>query len=217
MSETSRRGFLSGGLRAAVATAGGVLLPMKVGTALAFPNLDAIPNIPVLARGFGPSAELLELRQIIARQWESQRLGLGREGYPAGHRGGIWMECQNEYARVACEILDRPERTWSNVAEIAEVCWRAHPKVWYGQRPGETFGMLSLDGYQRHGPYVDRHSPDLRTHSTASLIEAVLGMTGGERRDPAWSPGEPVLSRRLSSEELDELCALSKRPGGAHG
>lgn len=78
MSETSRRSFLSGGLRAAVVTAGGILLPMRGGSALSFPNAGALPDIPVLAHGFMPSAELMECRRIIARQWESQRLGLGR-------------------------------------------------------------------------------------------------------------------------------------------
>src|ERR1700682_1243424 len=64
MSDTDGRGFLRGGLKAALLGTGGVLLPMEGRSLFSFPNIAALPDIPVIAGGFRPSPETLELRRI---------------------------------------------------------------------------------------------------------------------------------------------------------
>ena len=144
MSETSRRSFLSGGLRAAVATAGGILLPMR-GQAFAFAEPAALPDVPIVTSAFTPSAELLHLRHII----ELQRAAGARakaKPYPGGWRGPEWVLLQGEYEDLAGVILDRSPPSWNHVAELAEIAWRAHPKAWLGRAPGESFGMCVWTG-----------------------------------------------------------------------
>ncbi len=86
MSDTDRRGFLRGGLRAALLGTGGLLLPMQGRTLLSFPNAAGLPDIPVIAQPFIPSPELLELRRIVMAQVAARRIELPR-GHPGRHGG----------------------------------------------------------------------------------------------------------------------------------
>ena len=132
MSNTDRRSFLSGGLRAAVATAGGVLLPMR-GQAFAFAEPLALPDVPIMAGAFSPSAELLQLRHIIELQRVAGELRIDTEGLPRGHRGREWVRCQDDYEHLAGAVIERYPKSWADIAEVAEIAWRAHPKAWLGR------------------------------------------------------------------------------------
>ena len=87
--------------------------------------------------------------------------------------------------------------------------------------PGKTFGMMCLDGMSPRmssdpyafGPYCRQLLP----RAVSSMIEGVLTLTGGQRKDPAFPNNEPVITRRMSDQELDALCASGTRPGGFHG
>lgn len=213
MSETSRRAFLRGGLRAALGT-GGLLLPWQGGGALALPDLAKAALVPVTAGPFPVSAETIELRRILARQYEVHLMQFDGEPYgrrrtPSDHRDRLWRECAEEYKKVASVVLDRPVASWGQAVEIAEICWRVHPKVWFGEEPGRTFGSLTLQGYQKHS------TADFYSRPMPCLIEAVLQLGGGERHAPNFAPDEDILRRQLSRDELSDLCALGKRPGGA--
>jgi hypothetical protein len=87
------------------------------------------------------SAETLELRRVLARQYEvhlMQRIPtISRK-----ERDRLWRECSQEYARVGSVILDRPTPSWGQIAEIAEIAWRCSPKRW-GQHPnyGDVFEL----------------------------------------------------------------------------
>lgn len=219
MTNTDRRSFLSGGLRAAVATAGGILLPMR-GQALAFAEPAALPDVPIVTGAFTASTELLQLRHIIERQRLARELRIDAEGLGYGHRGREWVRCQEEYERVAGTVIERSPQSWADIAEVAEIAWRAHPKAWLGRMPGESFGMMCLDGMLPRvsptgfsGPYCR----ELLPRATSAMIEGILTLTGGQRNDPAFPANEPVITRRISEDELDALYVRGARPGGAHG
>ena len=217
MSNTDRRFFLSGGLRAAVATAGSILLPMR-GQAFAFAEPAALPDVPIVTGAFVPSVELQQLRRIIERQRVAGELRIDAEGMPPTHRGREWVRCQNEYERLAATVIERFPQSWADIAEVAEIAWRAHPKAWLGPMPGKSFGMMCLDGMLPgpsgfNGPYCR----ELLPRATSAMIEGILNLTAGQRNDPAFPADEPVITRRISDEELDALCSSGISQGGAHG
>jgi hypothetical protein len=49
------------------------------------------------------------------------------------------------------------------------------------------------------------------------MTEGILTLTGGQRNDPAFPANEPVITRRISEEELDALYVSGARPGDVHG
>ena len=102
--------------------------------------------------------------------------------------------------------------SWSDVIERAEIAWACWPKVWYGPEPGMS-GRLDLDGRQYRGCH-DHHAS--RQAAAAQLIHAVVTLTGSPRFY-ARGPDAPLLDRRLSQEELSELCGQGRigRMGGA--
>ena len=70
-----------------------------------------------------------------------------------------------------------------------------------------------VSSYGFTGPYCR----ELMPRATSAMIEGILTLTGGQRNDPAFPANEPVLTRRISDEEMDALCADGIRPGGTHG
>lgn len=186
MSDSSRRAFLRGGLRASIVTAGGLLLPMRGGNALAFPDVGAVPDIPVMTQPFAPSAELLECRRIVRAQAAVRGFHNGRAGGP----GHPFYELAQEYAAVAGKVLDRPVCSWGQVVEIAEIAFRVADKqqetYWQGGVTGH------LDGIDGHTAWRGREGwerSDFWLRPAPTLIEAVMAMGGGERLDANWFDG----------------------------
>ena len=204
MSNTDRRSFIRGGLRAALGT-GGLLLPWQGGGVLALPNLGGAPQVPVTSGPFPVSDETLELRRIVERRRHINAME------PGDARSLARITRMLEYQDVANVILDRPVSSWGQVAEIAEIAWCCTPKVWYGRMPGQTYGMLDLDGRQNRNVAHWHLSP------APCLIAAVMQLTGAPRLDTLPQlQHEPILDRRLTDEELSALCTQGRMPGGAH-
>ena len=182
MSDTDRRALLRGGLKAALAGAGGLLLPWQGGGAFALPDLSNAALVPVDAVPLPVSAECLALREIIERQ---------REYYRRQHRSRSsqpeWREMAIEYSALAQVVLARPVTSWGQASEVAEIAWRYHHKAWgpapehfadYYKPPVlegtlEALTLASGDQSGKHG-----RSP------SAVLIDAVLTLGGGQRNDP---------------------------------
>ena len=89
--DLDRRGFLRGGLKAALAgTRCGLLLPWQGGNAFALPtDLGTAADLPVRAMPLPVSKECLQLREIIERQREFYRKrpagdGFGRDWFLDG-------------------------------------------------------------------------------------------------------------------------------------
>jgi hypothetical protein len=148
MSDTDRRGFLRGGLKAALLGTGGVLLPMEGRSLFSFPNVAALPDIPVIAKGFTPSAETLELRQIHE---------LLRAHFTDGYQARLGIdESQKRYAAlikryhaVAQKLAAKQVLSWQHVAELAEVAWFWAPKEEHVDEFHYYRGGLALD--PKHG------------------------------------------------------------------
>jgi hypothetical protein len=175
MSDTDRRGFLRGGLKAALAGTGGLLLPWQGGNAFALPtDLGAAAELPVRAVPLPISKETVQLREIIERQREWYRRSHADRGLAVNSRE--WRALAAEYASLAGVVLKRPITSWGQASEAAEIAWRYHEKVWdwNGEREWMTLA---------NAPYCGDRSG--RFPSAASvLIEGVLALAGGQRNDP---------------------------------
>ena len=195
MSEHSRRSILSGGFRAALGTA--LVLPWSGGGALAVPESLA-GQCSAVGGPWPVSAETHALRDLLARR---AALYASRPYTQAEEQTRDVAVVLNriKYGETADRVLDRPTNSWGHVAELAEIAWACWPKVWYGQEPGRTPGLLDLEGRQ------DRIRAMRHEAAAAQLIHAVVMLTGGELFAPMW-PGEPMLDRRVSREELTNLC-----------
>jgi hypothetical protein len=190
MTDTDRRGFLRGGLKAALVGTGGLPLPWQGGGALALPDLGIAAMVPVKSVPLPVSAECLALREIIERQ---------REHYRRKHQSrscevtsAEWRAMAEQYSALADVVLARPVTTWGQASEVAEIAWRYHDKAWgpapnyfsrYYSPPvleGTLEALTIASGRDRMGQ---------RTRSpNAVLIDAVLSLGGGERNDPDdWS------------------------------
>jgi hypothetical protein len=129
MTDTDRRGFLRGGLKAALVGTGGLLLPWHGGNAFALPtDLGAAAELPVRTMPLPVSKECLKLRQIIERQREWYRRSAADRGLAVNSRE--WRALAAEYAAVANVTLRRPIATWGQASEVAEIAWRYHDKAW---------------------------------------------------------------------------------------
>jgi hypothetical protein len=187
MSDTDRRGFLRGGLKAALLGTGGVLLPMEGRSLFSFPDAAAMPDIPVIAKGFTPSAECLKLREI-KREMFRHRIdpsiqSLSYEEQCRQHRA-LW----SHYNTAASTLHRRPATTWAHVSDLAESAWFhaqkeevevGDPDWRYHEYTGQLARQTRNDSVWRSWS-----SSSDATASYAALIEAVLTMTGGERYDP---------------------------------
>lgn len=203
MTDLSRRTMLSGGLKAALGAAGGLLLPWQGGGAFALPDIGRAAGVPVSTGPLPVSAETVELRRIMARQHEAHMMGCSTdEAYELRKR--LWRKCAEEYAATSRAVLERPIQSWGQAVEIAEICWRYHPKAWAGP-PGYNgvprdglvadWAVLSLDGagMRRGGNHL---SP------VPYLIEAVLKLGGGQRREPTFAPDVQTLDYVASASEI---------------
>ena len=218
MSDFSRRTMLSGGLKAALGAAGGLLLPWQGGGAFALPDIGGAAGIPVTTGPLPVSAETLAMRSILARQYEVHLMPCSPHGaYELRNR--LWRECALEYKALARVVLERPVQSWSQAVEMAEICWRHYPKVWVGPPTWEqrgTRGVLALqerapvDRWARlslEGAGVRRGSDDPLSplQPFPHLIEAVLTLGGGQRREPTFAPDVQTLNRVAPASEILEL------------
>jgi hypothetical protein len=175
MSETDRRGFLRGGLKAALAGTGGLLLPWQGGNVFALPtDLGAAAELPVRTMPLPVAKETLHLREIIERQRDWYRETPADRRHNIGNRE--WQALAAEYAAVADVILRRAITTWGQASEVAEIAWRYHDKTWRWDSEREWMALANA-------PYCGDRSG--RFPSSASvLIEGVLALGGGQRNDP---------------------------------
>lgn len=177
MSETDRRGFLRGGLKAALAGTGGLLLPWQGGNAFALPtDLGAAAGLPVRATPFPVSKECLQLRHIVECQREYYRRKYA--SHSCETTSPEWRAMAAQYRAIADVVLARPITTWGQASEIAEIAWRYHQKTWThdGQQPERL--VLA------HNPETLDRPVRGRPSATALLIDGVLALAAGERNDP---------------------------------
>lgn len=184
MSNTDRRGFLRGGLRAALGT-GGLLLPWQGDGALALPDTDQAAKLRVVAASLPVSAECLEMRAIKREMTQSSEMQerLGIDGSQKW-----WRALYDRHELLAERLYSRPVKTWGQVAEFAEIAWFRTPKeeIKVGppdRRFGAYTGQLARDPRQLFGGHWEYYSEaGLCAH--VALIEGVLTLAGGERFDP---------------------------------
>jgi hypothetical protein len=158
---SNRRQFL--GTLGKALGAGGLLLPWAGKGALALPaDLGTAARLPVTATALPFSSELLQLREVrrgLRRCWLHQHNYPGTSEYSTAWRDLM----QDRHTPLAERIAQRSPATWTDVVELAEVCWEhvAHRR------------SLRADGI----------APWLHPHEAASeaLVDAVLTLGGGER------------------------------------
>jgi hypothetical protein len=114
MPDSNRRMFLRSFLGA-----GGLLLPLAGSNALALPVTDAAARTPVTARALPFTAECLQLRDL-KREMHDRPFD--------GRIDGPWSRMSDQYAAIADAIAARPNPTWSDCVELAEIAWHISPK-----------------------------------------------------------------------------------------
>lgn len=218
MENYSRRSLLRmGGIMS-----GGLILPWAGSKALALAEPAAAADLAVVETVFPVSTELRSLRSMIREHadWRLEatiaqhhkderdlalfaaraRAGLEQEtcfrtGLPLHDEVGRRVDA---YEAHAAQILERPVRSWGDVAEIAEIAWSVAPKVgdrWDGgpEAPVGTVPALLRKNATRH----PRYQSDISLAANAALIEGVLTMAGGERYDPLYD-----FDRRWSEYQI---------------
>jgi hypothetical protein len=177
---SSRRQFLT--TLGKALGAGGVLLPLAGKGTLAISEPAKAAQIPVSAAPMPWSPECLELRQLKQRMLKHQVAKYsGHYGRDHERACTAWRLLMCDYGDVAETIAARPNPTWRDATELAEIAWHmAHKQRTKGDWHGEFTGRLSLidDGSSR-----DPAARWLRQVHIA-LVETVLTLGGGERFDP---------------------------------
>lgn len=195
MSDTDRRAFLRGGLRAALATGGGLLLPWQGGGALALPDLAETARVPVSLGPLPVIPECLELRRIKEKLLE-RHLMRDKGGIDESQR--IWRSLHEEHERVAHSLYSKRVTSWSEVVAMAEIAWCYMPKEENRYFYGEGYTGRLAKGYPKDQPRAVSWvwgvaAQDCAIRANANLIEAVLSLGGGERFDPKMGERTGVL------------------------
>ena len=163
----SRRAFFS--TLGKALGAGGLLLPWAGNGALALPaDLGSAAHLPVSKVAPTFSAEALRLRELREVMFRVN-----------GKQSATWSACTDEYGPLLTAITDRPKPTWQDVVELAEEIWRVLPKEEIPNANGSDIhtGALSVSPAEwRTGAYHCRHQ-------LVALVEAILTLGHGERRD----------------------------------
>lgn len=164
-----------------MSAAGGLLLPWRGGAALALPDLGAAADLPVVAKPWPVSAELLEVRRLKALQQAYYAKNAGKND--PEHRQ--WRGLMTEYKAACAAVLARPTAAWGHAVEIAEIAWSIHPKAWDS---GPSYDLLpkleGIDGRRSLASGVRLNGDsDFFLRPVPALIEAVLTLGGGQRAD----------------------------------
>jgi hypothetical protein len=151
-------------LRSALASAGGLLLPLRGSGAFA---LDlSHPKVPVASVGIPRSAEGLELSRLRAVLAEIH----DRPNSDA--RTESWRQTMHAYRAIIDQICARPVYSWNDCIDLAEVGWHISDKE------PDPNGRLRLV------PCRQTEANDTFTRARHALFEAVLTLGQGERVDP---------------------------------
>ena len=189
-SPNSRRRFL-GTLGKAIG-AGGLLLPWAGKGALALPaDLGAAASLPVTAAPLPFSVEALRLREIRDAM---HRIHMTRGTAGQDERSREWCSLMvDHYAPAARTIAARAEPTMTDCVELAEIIWHYLPKEQVQVRKGEweyhdDTGALAVAGDRHTVHYFGGNAYQCRD-AIVALVEAVLTIGAGERRDPKTPEG----------------------------
>lgn len=194
MSENlSRRSLLRlGGL-----VSGGLILPWSGSKVLALAEPATAADLAVTSTEFPVSNEMIAYRAMM-REHASWRLAAtisARRADTLNRPGDTLPEEVRRrtklHERYAAEIFQRPVRSWSDVAALAEIAWAAAPKagpynvekfepLYNPPRLARTYVDTDMGYRGGDGTFVR----DFSLSANAALIEGVLAMTGGERFDP---------------------------------
>lgn len=188
MQPSSRRSFLG-----KFFGAGSLLLPAGGSGALALTRDAAkIAETPVTLVGLPFSKEAIHLR-AIRDHLHSIR----------GKRGGEWHALMTgDYARMSAAITSRAEPTWTDCVELAEDIWHSMAKVEALDADGCYLGTTGTLAKGDTRPEIDFCAAGVfhSRHAIAALVEAVLTLGNGERRDPRTIEGfHPRPSRHTSA------------------
>jgi len=180
---SNRRQFL--GTLGKALGAGGLLLPWAGKGALALPtDLGKAAGLPVTAAAMPWTAERLKLRGLKEAMLQHRR-----ETYSGRYAGKYdaactaWRLLMADYGEGAEAIATRPNPTWRDCVELAEIAWHMAQKEFsMGNWEGEFTGRLSRihdNGNPTQGWLLQVH---------VALVEAILMLGGGERFDPREGP-----------------------------
>lgn len=166
--------------------ASGLILSSGRSGALALSaNLDAAASLPLVPATLPVSPELVHWRALVDDQYAFRLRMRGRQ---------TLASCDEYYRRsmvirgVNEQIAGREHRTWADCVELAEICWHIMPKE---EAPsplgpkyaGEPTGRLNRD------PDLVYVSAYHCAQPLVALVEAVLTLGNGERRDPKTDQG----------------------------
>jgi hypothetical protein len=133
----------------------------------------------VIAKGFTPSAETVELRQIheLLREHFTQDLQT-KLGFDESQKR--YQTLISRYGAVAQQLAAKKILSWEHVAELAEVAWFWAPKAEAGEDVPYYTGDLAL--HPKSGFHAKYHNK-YELAANAALIEAVLALSQGRRYD----------------------------------
>ena len=188
---SNRRQFLS--TLAKSLGAGGLLLPSIGNGALALPlDLGEAARLPLVPAALPVSPEALRLREILAGLHAKYLRSRYVEHDPLDH-AHWYLTKRDEYRPLAATIAARPNPTWQDVVEMAEVLWTSLPKqdrsVPVRGAPNEwcfeTTGAICVEG---DGTRF-RGAAWQTSAIIAALVEAILTLGNGQRFDPQTTEG----------------------------
>ena len=225
---TNRRQFF--GTLGKALGASGLLLPWAGRGALALPaDLGKAAQLPVTAASLPFSKEALRLREIRRELHAIHLKGRG-DVYGEGentqaHKYDRWRSLMVEhYCPIAHKITARQAPTWADCVELAEIIWQSLPKedrlcsspedpTWEYLEPTGALSVAADD--TRMGDSAFTSGAYHCRHAIVALVEAVLTLGNGERRDPQTEEGYwPQRVRRQDPANLRAMM-IRYRQGAA--
>jgi hypothetical protein len=154
------------------------LLPWAGKGAIALPtDLGQAARLPVTAAALPFSREGLQLREL-RRALHRCHVAENSEA-----RSREWRSlAADHYRPMAHRIAARPQPTWADCVELAEICWQALDKEMVKEEGRETGALSVRQGDFGPGAYWCREA-------IVALVEAVLTLGNGERFDPKTQQG----------------------------
>jgi len=168
--------------------AGGLLLPGAGKGALALPaGLGDAAKLPVITASLPFSKEALQLRHIRDALHD---ISSARDNARSQREWRPLMIEAHEWERA---IWSRPNPTWADCVELAEICWHYMGKAQEKRLNGDweyqvDVGALSTSDNYRHSSGYTRGTRGC-PEAMVALVEAILTLGKGERRDPKTDRG----------------------------